>query len=31
MFLIDKAQWMFNKAILENGGKLEPVPDCYKN
>ena len=22
---------MFDKAILENGGTLESVPDCYKN
>ena len=22
---------MCNKAILENGGTLESVPDCYKN
>ena len=22
---------MCDKAILENGGTLKPVPDCYKN
>ena len=22
---------MCDKAILENGATLEPVPDCYKN
>ena len=22
---------MFDKAIPENGGTLEPVPDCYRN
>ena len=22
---------MFDKAILENGGTLKSVPDCYKN
>ena len=22
---------MFDKAIIENGGTLEYVPDCYKN
>ena len=26
-----KAQLMCDKAILENGGTLKPVPDCYKN
>ena len=22
---------MYNKVILENGGTLKSVPDCYKN
>ena len=22
---------MYDKVILENGGTLKPVPDCYKN
>ena len=22
---------MFNRAILENGGTLKSIPDCYKN
>ena len=26
-----KTQQMCDKAILENGGKLKSVPDCYKN
>ena len=26
-----KTQEMCDKAILENGGMLKPVPDCYKN
>ena len=26
-----KAQQMCDKAIPENGGTLEYVPDCYKN
>ena len=26
-----KTQQMCAKAILENGGKLKSVPDCYKN
>ena len=26
-----KAQQMCDKTILENGGTLEYVPDCYKN
>ena len=24
-------QQMYDKAILENGGTLKSVPDCYKN
>ena len=26
-----KTQEMYDKAILENGGILEFLPDCYKN
>ena len=26
-----KTQEMYDKAILENGGILESLPDCYKN
>ena len=26
-----ETQQMFDKAILENGGTLNSVPDCYKN
>ena len=26
-----KTQQMCKKAILENGGTLNSVPDCYKN
>ena len=26
-----KTQNICDKAILENGGTLKPVPDCYKN
>ena len=24
-------KWMCNEAIIENGGRLKSVPDCYKN
>ena len=27
----NKTQQMCDRAILENGGTLESVPDCYKN
>ena len=26
-----KTQQMFAKAIIENGGRVKSVPDCYKN
>ena len=26
-----RTQQVCNKAILENGGTLQSVPDCYKN
>ena len=26
-----KTQQMFDKAIIENGGTVKSVPDCYKN
>ena len=26
-----KTQQVCDKAVLENGGRLESVPDCYKN
>ena len=31
MLLVNMTQKMCDKAILENGGTLESVPNCYKN